>query len=127
MSDLPETGQVQDRVADQLTRAVEGDESSSVGAVDVGPQQPEPVQQGTGVWFVSDPGGVDRRVLTQQQSVSPTGPEPVYVDLLQPQTLLVGYQAQADHLHQRPADLHPELKQHQKKTQSEQMSVYKSP
>lgn len=113
MPDLPEAAQVQDRVADLLARAVEGDEPPSVGAVDVGPQQPQPVQQGAGVGFVPDPGGVDRRVLTQQQGMSWTGPDPVYIDLLQPQTLLVGHQAQADHLHRGPAELHPDLEQNQ--------------
>lgn len=77
ISHLFETAQVQNRVADQLSWAVEGDESSSVGAVDVGPQQPELLQQGTGVRFVPDPGSVDRWVLAQQQGVSRTGPEPV--------------------------------------------------
>lgn len=108
-SNLPEAGQVEDGVADQLPRTMEGDESSSVGAVDIGPKQAELVQQGGGVGFVADPDGVDRRVLTQQQSMSWTGPVPVHVDLLQPQSLLVGDQAQADNLHHWPAALHPGL------------------
>lgn len=88
---------------------MKGDESSSVGAVDVGPQQAELVQQRGGVRFVADPGGVDRWVLTQQQSVSQTRPVPAHVDLLQPQSFLVGDQAQTDHLHHWPAALHPGL------------------
>lgn len=36
---LLEAAQVEDRVADQLSRPVEGNESSSVGAVDISPQQ----------------------------------------------------------------------------------------
>ncbi|MEQ2197870.1 hypothetical protein XENOCAPTIV_004449 [Xenoophorus captivus] len=107
-SDLLEAPQVQNRVTDQLPRSMEGDESSSVGAVDVGPQQAKLVQKGTRVWFVPDPSGVDRRVLTQQKCMGWSGPVPVHIDLLQPQTLLIGDQAQTDHLHQGP-DSHPEL------------------
>lgn len=119
--DLLKAPQVQYRVADQLAWPVEGDESSSVGAVDVGPQQPELVQQGARVRFVADPRSVDRRVLTEQQRVGRTGPVPVHIDLLKPQTLMIGDQAQADHLHQGPAGLHPELRRDQeKKIQSKQ-------
>lgn len=85
---------------------MEGDESSPVRPGHIGPQQAQLVQQGLGVGFVADPGGVDRRVLTQQQSVSRAGPVPVHVDLLQSQSLLIGDQAQADHLHQRLAAPH---------------------
>lgn len=114
---LLEAGQVQDRVADQLSRPVEGDETSSVGAVHIGPQQAESVQQLGRVGFVADPGGVDRWVLTQQKSVSWTGPVPVHKELLQPQSLLVGDQAQADHLHHRPDALHPGLETEQEPEQ----------
>lgn len=41
--DLLEAAQIQDRVADQLSRPVEGDEASSVCAVDFGTQQAESV------------------------------------------------------------------------------------
>lgn len=85
---------------------MEGDESSSVGAVDVSPQQVQMVQQVGGVRFMADPGGIDGRVLAEQQSVSRTRPVAVYIDLLQPQSLLVGDQAQTDHLHHGPAAIH---------------------
>lgn len=106
---LLEAGQVEDRVTDQLPRPMKCDESSSVGAVDVSPEQAEAVQQGGRVRFVADPGGVNRWVLAQQKSVSRTRPVLVHIDLLQPQSLLVGNQAQTDHLHHRPAALHPGL------------------
>lgn len=111
---LLEAAQVEDRVADQLSWPVEGDESSSVGAVNVGPEQTQAVQEGGGIGFVADPGSVDRRVLAQQQSVSWNGSVPVHVDLLQLQSLLVGDQAQTDHLHHGPAALHPGLEPDQK-------------
>lgn len=112
-SDLLKAPQVQHRVADQLARSMEGDESSSVGVVDVGPKQPEPIQYWTRVRFVPDPSGVDWQVLAEQQRMGRTRPVPVSVDLLQPQTLLIGHQAQTDHLHQGPGGLHPELQRDQ--------------
>lgn len=63
---------------------------------------------------MTDPGGVNRWVLTQQQHVSWTGPVPLHIKLLQSQSLLIGDQAQADHLHHRPAALHPALQRDQK-------------
>lgn len=108
-ADLLEAIQIENRVADQLTRPVEGDESTSVGMVDLRTECAEAVQVRRRVRFMADPSGVDRRVLTQQQSVSRTTTVPIHVDLLQLQSLLVGNQAQADHLHHRSAALHREL------------------
>lgn len=65
-SDLLKAAQVQDGVADQLSRSVEGDKSASVGLVDVSPEQAQLIQQGGWVGFVADPGSVDWKVLTQQ-------------------------------------------------------------
>lgn len=80
---LLKAAQVQDWVTDQLTRPMECDESSSAGTVDIGTQQTEALQLSGGVWFVSDPRGVDGLVLTQQQSMSRGRVVPVHVDLLQ--------------------------------------------
>lgn len=108
-ADLLEAVQIENRVADQLTRPVEGDESTSVSMLDFCTECAEGVQVHCRVGFMADPSGVDRRVLTQQQSVSRTITVPIHVDLLQLQSLLVGNQAQADHLHHRSAALHREL------------------
>lgn len=118
--DLLETAQVEDRVADQLARPVEGDESAPVGVLHVGPEQAQALQLRRRVRFVADPGGVDRRMLTQQESVSRTGPVPVHVDLLQPQSLRVGDPAQTDHLHQRLVPRHPGLERYGTTCQSKQ-------
>lgn len=42
-ADLLEAAQIEDGVADQLTRPVKGDESTSVGLVNLSPKQPEAV------------------------------------------------------------------------------------
>lgn len=76
---LLEASQVQDRVADQLSRAMKGYEAASAATVDVGAQQAQPLQHALGVGLVADPGSVNRRVLTQQQGVSRTGPVPVHI------------------------------------------------
>lgn len=102
-ADLLEAAQVEDGVADQLSRAMEGDEAASAAAVDVCAQQSQPLQGLLGVGLPADPCGVDRRVLAQQQRVGRTGPVPVHIQLLQPQGLVIGDQAQANHLHQWPA------------------------
>lgn len=78
-ADLLEAAQMENRVADQLSRAMEGDEAASAAAVDVSAQQAKPIQHLLGVGLVADPSSVDRRVFTQQQGVSRTGPVPVHI------------------------------------------------
>lgn len=53
-----------------------------------------------------DAGGIDWRVLTQQKGMSWTREVSLHVALLQLQGLLVGDQAQTDHLNNRPAAPH---------------------
>lgn len=115
---LLEVAQVEDRVADQLTRPVEGDETTAVGLVDLGPQQPQLVQRCCWVRFLTDPSCINWRVLTQQESMSRTGTMPLHIDLLEPQSLQVGDQAQADHLNNRPVTPHLDLEPHREPGQS---------
>lgn len=103
--DLPEVAQLEDGVADQLTRPMEGDETPSGGLVNLGPQQPQLLQQGCRVRLLTNPSGVNRRVLAQQEGMSWTGTMPLHIHLLELHSLQVGDQAQADHLHNWPAHL----------------------
>ena len=66
---LPEAPEVQDRVADQLARPMEGNQPASVRPEELGSQEGQPALLLGGIWGIADPDGVDRRVFAHQQGV----------------------------------------------------------